>query len=62
MIIAQPVITCIKHLAVSGLLSDTARIKSSRNLTGKCFEMPNVSYTRTLYARLKRQPNTYRQI
>lgn len=35
----------IKHLAVSGLSSVTARIKSTCNLTGKCFEMPNVSYT-----------------
>jgi len=35
----------IKHLAVSGLLSISARIKSTCNLTGKCFEMPNVSYT-----------------
>jgi len=35
----------IKHLAVSGLSSISARIKSSCNLTGKCFEMPNVSYT-----------------
>jgi chromosome segregation protein len=35
----------IKHLAVSGLSSVSARIKSTCNLTGKCFEMPNVSYT-----------------
>jgi hypothetical protein len=35
----------IKHLAVSGLSSVSARIKSSCNLIGKCFEMPNVSYT-----------------
>jgi hypothetical protein len=35
----------IKHLAVSGLSSILARIKSTCNLTGKCFEMPNVSYT-----------------
>ena len=35
----------IKHLAVSALSSVSARIKSSCNLTGKCFEMPNVSYT-----------------
>jgi len=35
----------IKHLAVSGLLSVSARIKSTCNLTGQCFEMPNVSYT-----------------
>jgi hypothetical protein len=35
----------IKHLAVSGLLNISARIKSACNLTGKCFEMPNVSYT-----------------
>ena len=36
-------------MAVSGLSSISARIKSSCNLTGKCFEMPNVSYTQTLY-------------
>ncbi len=35
----------IKHLAVSGLSSILARIKSTCNLTEKCFEMPNVSYT-----------------
>ena len=35
----------IKHLAVSGLSSVSARIKSTCNLTIKCFEMPNVSYT-----------------
>ncbi len=35
----------IKHLAVSGLSNVSARIKSTCNLTGKCFEMPNVSYT-----------------
>jgi len=40
--------TCIKHLADSGLSSVSARIKSSCNLIGKCFEMPNVSYTQPL--------------
>ena len=35
----------IKHLAVSGLSKFSARIKSACNLTGQCFEMPNVSYT-----------------
>ena len=42
--------TCIKHLAVSGLSSVSARIKSSCNLTGNRFEMPNVSYTQPLGA------------
>jgi len=28
----------IKHLAVSGLSSVSARVKSTCNLTGKCFE------------------------
>jgi len=42
---ADPLTSYIKHLAVSGLSSDLARNKSSCNLTGKCFEMPNVSYT-----------------
>jgi hypothetical protein len=41
----EPLTSYIKHLAVSGLSSISARIKSSCNLTGKCFEMPNVSYT-----------------
>jgi len=40
--------TCIKHLADSGLSSGTARIKSSCNLIGNRFEMPNVSYTQPL--------------
>lgn len=35
----------IKHLAVSVLSSVLALTKSSCNLTGECFEMPNVSYT-----------------
>jgi len=35
----------IKHLAVSGLSNVSARIKSCYILIGKCFEMPNVSYT-----------------
>jgi hypothetical protein len=34
-----------KHLTISRLLSVSARIKGTCNLTGKCFEMPNVSYT-----------------
>ena len=50
----QCITTCIKHLAVSGLLSGTARIKSSCNLIGKCFEMPNVSYTQPLGASVKK--------
>jgi len=45
---AQQVTTCIKHLAISGLSSVSARIKSSCNLTGNRFEMPNVSYTQPL--------------
>jgi len=37
---------CIKHLTVSWLSGFSARIPKFRdNLTGKCFEMPNVSYT-----------------
>jgi len=46
----QQVTTCIKHLAVSGLSSGIARIKSSCNLIGNRFEMPNVSYTQPLAA------------
>ena len=45
----------IKHLAVSGLSSVLAHIKSSCNLTGKCFEMPNVSYTQPLGATLRKR-------
>jgi len=41
----QAVTPYIKHLAVSALSSILARIKSGFNLTSKCFEMPNVSYT-----------------
>ena len=44
----QQVTTCIKHLADSCLSSGTARIKSSCNLIGNRFEMPNVSYTQPL--------------
>lgn len=35
----------IKHLEVSGLSNVLARMKCTCNITGKCFEMPNVSYT-----------------
>ena len=44
----EGITTCIKHLAVSGLSSGTARIKSRCNLIGNRFEMPNVSYTQPL--------------
>lgn len=47
--------SCIKHLAVSGLSSDTARINSSCNLIGNRFEMPNVSYTQPLAPILERR-------
>ncbi len=42
------VTSCIKHLAISGLSSVLARIKSSCNLIANRFEMPNVSYTQPL--------------
>ena len=58
----QQVTTCIKHLAVSGLSSGIARIKSSCNLIGNRFEMPNVSYTQPLATNLKRQRNEQRNI
>ena len=51
--------TCIKHLAVSGLSSISARIKSSCNLTGKYFEMPNVSYTQALCVSLKNKKSNH---
>ena len=44
----EGITTCIKHLAFSGLSRGTARIKSSCNLIGNRFEMPNVSYTQPL--------------
>ena len=47
---AERTTSYIKHLAVSGLSGISARIKSSCNLTGKCFEMPKVSYTYPLGA------------
>lgn len=37
--------TFIKHLVVSGILSGASRIKSSCDLIGNRFGMPNVSYT-----------------
>ena len=46
--------TCIKHLAVSGLSSVSARIKSSCNLIENRFEMPNVSCTQPLCTSVKR--------
>ena len=51
----QPITSYIKHLAVSGLSKVSARIKSACNLTGKCFEMPNVSYTRPLCVIVKKK-------
>jgi len=40
----------MKHLAVSSLLNVSAHIKSTCNLTGKYFGMPNVWYTWSLTA------------
>jgi hypothetical protein len=57
----EPVTSCIKHLADSGLSSDTARIKSSCNLIGFRFEMPNVSYTQRL-AGIKNKKTTNEKI
>ena len=51
----QQVTTHIKHLAVSALSSILARIKLNCSLTGKYFEMPNVSYTQPLAFIVKRQ-------
>jgi len=56
----QQVTTCMKHLAVSVLSSISARIKSSGNLTGNRFEMPNVSYTQPLPA-IRTNHNVNRQ-
>ena len=50
----QPITSYIKHLAVSGLSGVSARIKSTCNLTERCFEMPNVSYTQPLVATVGR--------
>ena len=54
----QQVTTCIKHLAVSGLSSISARIKSSGNLTGNRFVMPNVSYTQPLGASVREESSS----
>ena len=51
------VTSCIKHLAISGLSSVLARIKSSCNLIANRFEMPIVSYTQPLAASVKRPCN-----
>ena len=52
--------TCIKHLAVSGLSSVSARIKNSCNLIGHRCVMPIVSYTQPLVASIKpNEPNIY---
>lgn len=50
--------TCIKHLAVSGLSSVSTRIKSSCNLIGNRFVMPNVSYTQPLWPSVKKTKET----
>lgn len=49
----QQVTTYIKHLAISALSSILARIKLNCSLTGKYFEMPNVSYTQPLATSVK---------
>lgn len=46
---ALPTTSYIKYLAVSAYSSGTARIKSSCNLIGKCFEIGNKPYRQTLY-------------
>ena len=50
----QCITSYIKHLAVSGLSKVLARVKGACNLTGKCFEMPNVSYTRPVSSNIKK--------
>ncbi len=45
-------------MAISGLSSISARIKSSCNLTGNRFEMPNVSYTQPLPTRRRKDSDT----
>ena len=56
----EPPTSCIKHLAVSGLSSVPACIKSSCNLIGNRFEMPNVSYTQTLCTILGHDRNKHK--
>ena len=56
---AQQATSCIKHLAVSGLSSVSARIKSSCKLIDFRFEMPNVSYTQTLWLIVKKNEYDY---
>ena len=54
--------SCIKHLAVIGLSSILARIKSSCNLIGNRFEMPNVSYTQPLGASVENDTTTKKRL
>jgi len=42
---AQLVTSCIKHLADSANIKVITSNKHCSGLTGKCFKMPNVSYT-----------------
>jgi hypothetical protein len=51
----EPPTSYIKHLAISALPSIPARIKGTCNLTGKCLEMPNVSYTHPLPPSVKKR-------
>ena len=44
----------IKHLAESAKFKGCTFNKHRNGLTGNCFEMPNVSYTHPLGARLKK--------
>jgi len=55
------VATFIKHLAISGLSSETARIRSSCDMIGNRFEMQNISYTQLLAASLIERQRNKRQ-
>jgi len=46
--------SCIKHLADSANFKVVTSIKLCSGLTGRCVEMPNVSYTQPLCASLER--------
>jgi hypothetical protein len=50
----QLVTRYIKHLADSADFKDGTLIKHRNGLIGNRFEMPNVSYTKPLGARLKK--------
>ena len=56
---AQHTTRYIKHLADSANFKGVTPNLNCSGLTVKCFEMPNVSYTHPLWARLKKTTVQY---